>query len=80
MITTYKYNSNENNAYDLAKHSVFKLIDKTLIYKEKTNENVWAYNYSYLIWLEAEGVCYELDNDEWSGLMMESTYVHVSNI
>jgi len=80
MITTYKYNSNENNAYDLAKHSFFKLIDKTLIYKEKTNENVWAYNYSYLIWLEAEEFCYELDNDEWSTLMMESTYVDAATI
>jgi hypothetical protein len=80
MITTFKYNSNNKNDYDLAKHDVFKLIDKTLFYKEKTNDNIWAYNYSYLIWLEADEVCYELDNDEWSTLMMESTYVDAPTI
>ena len=36
MITTFKYNLNNKNDYDLAKHDVFKLIDKTLFYKEKT--------------------------------------------
>jgi hypothetical protein len=47
MITTFKYNSNNKNDYDLAKHDVFKLIDKTLFYKEKTADNIWAYNLNY---------------------------------
>ena len=72
MITTFKYNLNNKNDYDLAKHDVFKLIDKTLFYKEKTKI---TYGHT-----TTDEVCYELDNDEWSTLMMESTYVDAPTI